>query len=57
MRRWLEPVWLFLLRFAPTYALQYAMVGRVGVQARFIGPGQSETVTVEGVCWLTINED
>ena len=57
MIRFQHWAWSKLLRAAPTCALQDAIVGRDGVRARFIGVGQSETVTVNGVCWLTINED
>ena len=57
MRNFAEPVWLALLGFVPTYALQLAMVGRRGVDAQFILPGQAKTVTAKGACWLTVNED
>lgn len=57
MRKFMEPVWLWLLKAVPTYALQYALNTREGVTARFVLPEEKLTVTVEGVCWLTINED
>lgn len=57
MRKIMEPIWARLLRVVPTYALQYALNGRPGVKARFLLPGETLDLRVEGVCWVTVNED
>ncbi|NOW44137.1 hypothetical protein FHW96_000264 [Novosphingobium sp. SG751A] len=57
MRKIMEPIWAWLLRAAPTYALQYALNGRAGVNARLLLPGEALDLRVEGVCWVTVNED
>lgn len=45
------------LALVPTYALQAALGRRPGVRAWFVAPGEKQSVDVEGVCWVTINED
>ncbi len=57
MRWFTETIWLNLLKAVPTYLLQHALAGRPGVSAKFIASGQSQTLTVTGVCWVTVNED
>lgn len=53
----LDPFWHALLRLIPTRLLQEALAARPGVDARFIGSGETVSVTVTGVCWLTVNQD
>lgn len=50
-------IWGYILRAAPTCALQDAMCGRPGVVARFIQSGEKFDLAVTGVCWVTVNED
>lgn len=49
--------WSILLRLCPTRQLQVALCGRPGVDARFLGPDETFTITARGACWLTVNQD
>jgi hypothetical protein len=50
-------IWRKILKAAPTCALQFAMIGRPGVNARFVLPEETYSVTERGVCWVTVNHD
>ena len=52
-----QHIWSLVLRFAPTCSLQEAMMGRAGVDAKFVYPGEALDLSVSGVCWVTINHD
>lgn len=52
-----EAIWRAILRFAPTSNLQYALKGRPGVRVEWVKSGERRTYEVQGVCWVTINED
>lgn len=47
----------WLLALVPTWALQDALGERSGVRSAFLAPGESLTLELKGVCWVTINED
>ena len=57
MASFVQRFWHIILRFAPTCALQDAMIDRDGVETKFIYPGESFDLHATGVCWVIVNRD